>query len=78
MTAPDITYRDGGLFVSFFPETDAGKVAWQEIADGTDGTAKVLSVHLARTLLQLRRAGYTVHKAKPVTMTDDELLAALI
>jgi hypothetical protein len=74
MTKPDLTYLQQGMFTLLMPETDAGRVAWDEIARHTDGTGKVLTIHLKSALAQLRAAGYTVHKAKPNTMTIDSIL----
>ena len=80
--APDLTYRRScSLFIAFHPETEAGRQAWSELAAHTDGTGKVLAIHLAGTLRQLRSAGYAVAEAEPVRMTDEEadaILAALL
>ena len=77
MATPDLTYADHGLFTAFYPETADGRAAWDNMALGTEGTGKVLSIHAATVIAQLRIAGYSVAKAKPVTMSDDALLAQL-
>ena len=74
---PDLTYQTLGLFTAFYPETDAGHVAWLQIFNQTDHTGKVMALHLESTLQQLRAAGYSVAKAARVKMTDDELLSVL-
>lgn len=77
MTA-DLTYLDDGFFTAFTPNTSAGVTAWNAIAQQTDGTGKVLSVHAAATCRQLRAAGYSVSKARPCGVIDaDALLRAL-
>jgi len=74
----DITYTSDSLFTTFYPESKAGETAWREIANQMQGVAKVLNQHREATLYQLRKAGYKVKKAKPVKISDDELLAELI
>ena len=60
----DIEYIDQGLFTVFVPVSKAGEVAFNQMAEYTDGTGKVLSIHKQSTILQLRQAGYKVGKAK--------------
>lgn len=72
----DLSYLSSGLFTTFFPETPAGADAWRVIAAG-DGCGAVLTIHLPSVLAQLRKAGLSVGKAKPVMVSDDELLAEL-
>jgi len=75
---PDLTYTTDDMFTSFYPETKAGEEAWQVIAEQTEGSGAVLTIHAKSTIAQLRRAGYSVRKAEPTTvMSDDELLAEL-
>jgi hypothetical protein len=80
MTKIDLTYTTAGMFTIFSPETTQGEVAWREIASRTEGTGKILTIHLASTLSKLRDAGYVVRRAKvkTLTMSDDELLNALM
>ena len=76
----DLTYITTGLFTRFMPETKAGEAAWNEMAKD-DGCAAVLSIHAKNVICQLRKAGYSVakaKKAKPVTAQEvDQLLAEL-
>ena len=60
----DLEYIDQGLFTAFLPVSKAGEVAFNQMAEYTDGTGKVLSIHKQSTILQLRQAGYKVGKAK--------------
>ena len=60
----DLEYIDQGMFTSFIPVSKAGEVAFNQMAEYTDGTGKVLSIHKQSTILQLRQAGYKVGKAK--------------
>jgi hypothetical protein len=80
MLTPDLTYRTAGFFTHFYPETTAGRTAWDVIRkEGrAHDDARIFTLFLSDTLQQIRAAGYTVTKAQPVTMTDDELLAQLI
>jgi len=61
---PDLQYKNYGLFTSFYPVTEKGKVVWNELADKTGGTGKVLFHHEKSTIAQLRSAGYIVHKSR--------------
>ena len=73
-TKPDLTWSDQGLFTLFLPETKEGERAWEAIAAQTEGTGKVLSMHRASTIAQLRAAGFHVRKAPPhKPLTADEL-----
>ena len=60
----DLEYIDQGLFTAFIPVSKAGEVAFNQMAEYTDGTGKVLSIHKQGTIQQLRQAGYKVSKAK--------------
>lgn len=73
----DITYTVDGMFTRFYPETDAGKKAWNAMNTPETPNACIPTMHLKNVLSQLRIAGYSVGKAKPVKVSDDELLAAL-
>jgi len=61
---PDLQYKTYGMFTSFYPVTEQGKIAWNELACKTEGTGKVLCVITIETVRQLRAAGYIVHKAR--------------
>jgi len=60
----DIEYINQGLFSAFIPVSKAGEQAFNQMAVQTDGTGKVLTVHLQSTIQQLKQAGYKVGKAK--------------
>ena len=60
----DLEYIDHGLFTAFIPVSKAGEVVFNQMAEYTEGTGKVLSIHKQSTILQLRQAGYKVSKAK--------------
>lgn len=78
LAVPDLVYRAGdGLFVQFVPNTPQGENAWRELAAQTEGTGKVLTVHVEDTLRQLRAAGYVVEMEEAsAPASDDELLLA--
>lgn len=61
---PDLVYIDQGLFTAFIPETKEGEDVWQQLAEHTDGTGKVLTIQAKQIIASLRKAGYSVHKAK--------------
>ena len=73
----DFEYINQGLFVSIMPVTPQAIIEWGKIDYLGRGTGKVLRVHFDSLRIQLRWAGYTLRKAKPVTISDDDLLAAL-
>lgn len=62
----DISYRHLGMFTLFMPESPEGETAWNELAEYTEDTGKVLRIHAKSTIDQLKRAGYTVKKAAKV------------
>lgn len=69
----DFSYIDQGLFTAFLPNTKEAETAWRELAGVTDGTGKVPTIQAKQIIGQLRKAGYTVEKAKPVKLTGAEL-----
>lgn len=74
----DITYLDKGLFTTFIPHTAAGESAWRVMQEANGET--VLSIHAKNVINQLRKAGYSVAKAKKApawTSADDKLLTEL-
>lgn len=75
--SPDLTYSHDGIFAVFYPETPFGEIAWKAMAADDAGGAKVLALHAESVLRDLRAAGYVVRRAKPVGMTDDQLLLEL-
>lgn len=81
LSAPvaDLTYHDDGMFTTFLPNTKAGEDAWHVMAEN-DGTGKVLTIHAAGVISQLRDKGYTVAERPATSMSDiadDDLLAEL-
>ena len=67
----DLTYTQNEFWTHFIPQTDAGIEAFRVMANADkDGQAAVLNSHKNAVLKQLRDAGYTVKKAKPVTKKD--------
>lgn len=78
MAKPDLTYSTAGMFVMFWPETEAGEIAWAELAAHSSGTAKFLPTQIDGVISQLRAAGYRVAKARPVKIRDlDKALSEL-
>jgi len=70
----DLTYTTDDMFTRFYPETKAGEEAWRVIAEQTEGSGAVLTIHAKATIAQLRKAGYSVRKARPhKEWTYDEL-----
>lgn len=72
----DIVYNNQGMFTSFTPVTDAGVKLWTEFVNGNEGHCKVLSIHAKSVIAQMRKAGFSVSKAKKVEEIDAEALLA--
>jgi hypothetical protein len=72
----DISYRDCGMFTSFYPESDAGVIVWNEIAK-TEPNARILSIHAKSVIAQIRHAGYKVSKAKPIKTNISDVFKEL-
>lgn len=73
----DLEYIQIGMFTKFLPVTAAGEDAWREMAKA-DVVAAVLNHHAKSVIAQLRKAGYSVAKAKKVTAADmDSIFAEL-
>lgn len=66
----DLTYTQQGLFTRFIATSKSGEDAWKVIAEKMNGDAVIFSMHLKSVLRQLRKAGYKVSKAKPVTKKE--------
>lgn len=73
----DLTYSQDSIWTRFYPETEAGKQAWQAMHDQGSVNATVLNSHAAIVIYQLKKAGYKVSKAKPCKMTIDDILKEL-
>ena len=72
MKVHDLEYTANGMFTRFMPNTPAGEAAWKQMNGGV-----IFSCHTDNVLRQLRSAGYSVRKAKPVTESTDDLLREL-
>ncbi len=77
MKNPDITYKNHGLFTTFYAETKEGEQAWTQLASVTDGTGKVLTIQAKQFIDSLKKAGYIVQKAKPAKESLDDIFAQL-
>tara|TARA_R110000744_G_C19371770_1_gene563267 strand:+ start:88518 stop:88766 length:249 start_codon:yes stop_codon:yes gene_type:complete len=76
-TQPDLTYKHGDMFTTFYAETEQGSKAWKELSSITDGTGKCLRHQASDIILRLRFAGYIVEELKDKNESDDELLYEL-
>ena len=71
--APDLEYITSGLFTTFLPSSKAGEVAYNEMLSHPDTpNAKIYTIHLKNMLYQLKKAGYTVKKAKKISKKESE------
>lgn len=68
----DIEYIEDGMFITFFANTTEGEHAWRQLAESTDGTGKVFAIHAKQVMQDMRKAGYTVRKAKPISKKDTD------
>lgn len=79
MKTYDLEYIDTGLFTRFIPNTPEGESAWRTMDE--NGGACVFTLHADKAIAQLRKAGYSVKRAKkqpPLTACQiDNLLAEL-
>jgi hypothetical protein len=74
--SPDMEYINTGIFTRFVPNTKAGEEAWK-VMHADNGNDVVLAIHAKSVIGQLRKAGYTVEKAKKPTQTIDDILKEL-
>ena len=65
------------MFTAFMPQTPQGQEAWKELAKQSEGTGKFFSQLAPAITRQLRAAGYTVAKSRPVKVSDARILKAL-
>lgn len=72
----DLEYINSGMFTRFMPNTPAGEEAWR-VMHADNGNDVVLAIHAKDVIGQLRKAGYSVAKAKKPTQTIDEVLKEL-
>jgi hypothetical protein len=75
MSNSDFNYSETGGMFALFPNNEKAREAYQLIAAKLG--PKMFMHEFKSVRADLRRAGYSVTKAKPVTESDDELLAAL-
>lgn len=69
----DLEYRTTGLFTTFLPSSKAGEVAYNEMLSHPDTpNAKIYTIHLKNMLYQLKKAGYTVKKAKKISKKESD------
>lgn len=74
----DVSYIDGGLFTTFLGDSAQGGAAVSDMMNQNGGSNKVLTIHAEAVIKQLRDAGYTVHKARPVSAKElDSIMAEL-
>ena len=80
----DLTYTQNSIWTKFIATSKEGESVWREIEKQSgNGVAAVLNIHAKQVIKQIRDAGYTVTKSKPVTKKElnkifdelDELLA---
>ena len=73
----DLAYTQDGMFTRFVPQTDAGESVWRQMYE-QHGSSAVLNHEASRVMAQIRKAGYSVSKAKPVKAGEiDAILAEL-
>lgn len=80
MAAPDLTYScTDGIWTRFYAETPAGEDAWRVMAAADpQGVVAFLPLQVGGVLAQLRAAGLSVAKARPVKAGElDAILAEL-
>lgn len=72
----DLNYISNGFFVTFLPNTDAGREAWNEMRKH-DENAK-FPIHMLPSIKQqLKKAGYSVRKEPKNNMSIDQILVEL-
>ncbi len=72
----DMEYINSGMFTRFLPNTPAGEEAWK-VMHADNGNDVVLAIHAKNAINQLRKAGYTVAKAKKPTQSIEDILKEL-
>jgi hypothetical protein len=74
----DLTYTQDKMFTRFIAQSKEGETAWREMAVKMNGVASVFNFDAHNVILQLRRAGYKVGKAKPISKKEiDNILNEL-
>jgi hypothetical protein len=80
MAGPDLTYAcHDGIWTRFYPETPQGEEAWRTMAEADpQGVVAFLPLQVPGVIAQLKAAGYSVAKARPVKPGElDAILAGL-
>lgn len=72
----DLTYREEGLFVTYYPNTEDGIVAWRDMIN-LSPDARFLSIHRKQINAQLKAAGYSVRKSPIRGKIGSELLISV-
>lgn len=80
MTRTDLTYAcHDGMWTRFYPETPEGEQAYAVMAKADpQGVVTFMAPAVPGVLAQLRAAGLTVRKAKPVKPLGDAELDAML
>jgi hypothetical protein len=68
----DLHFWTEGFFISYYPNTEAGKIAWYEMINHSP-EGKFLAINKKQINTQLKAAGYSVRKAPTVRMTKGEI-----
>jgi hypothetical protein len=75
----DLNYITDGFFITLIPVSKDGEYIYNEVAAAFDGVAK-FPVHMKASIFyQIKKAGYTIRKArKAKPISDVELLELLV
>ena len=65
----DLTYNTTGIFTTFFSESKQGEVIYNQMIE-QNGSPKIYTIHLKNVLYQIKKAGYSVKKAKKVSKKE--------
>tara|TARA_R110002020_G_scaffold334555_2_gene549799 strand:- start:9940 stop:10197 length:258 start_codon:yes stop_codon:yes gene_type:complete len=65
----DLTYSTSGIFTTFYPESKHGEIIYNEIIE-QNGSSKIYTIHLKNVLYQIKKAGYSVKKAKKLSKKE--------
>lgn len=75
--AADFEYLDQGIFTAIFANNAKSEKELSRFMDGNHGSNKIFTAQFSEFKSDLRRAGYSIRKAKRPTMNDSELLEGL-
>lgn len=73
----DLTYSRSAFGYRVYAETPAGERAWRELFEANGASDFVTLADWPKVTAAARRAGLSLRKARPVAISDSELLAAL-